>query len=413
MLRKYKRNVSIMSSQQRDAKRKRVQSPADTTRAVRPAEQQPLAPQVAMSTFDKVLEQLMSLVYKWIGLFYVGLLLPRKSFQRVDCLSIADRSAPLPYLTDLIVDYVLTQLLPFSTIFDTQALVGAANDPASEQNVKEGLNQAIIAIKKHFSCIEVMQTTETNTHIKEFFQGNHFITPQAVHHIVQFGIQFKSYLRILLGENEQPDAYFNAVKNLAQRNILNTANLQALGDPAYPQIVRAILWILTAYADWFNVKLIDIADVLATSSMILPNISKAASVYLKSLETEQLHEYRTKAIKEQQRRDGLALRYIDNPTGKDNLLSVEYSIDERYNLAQSTKGLSVLSPASKEQQIQNELYALLKDNDLCITDPALRRLVYLVVNILAAPSLTNPPLQLAKQVCSFCGLFANLTNQIM
>ncbi len=276
----------------------------------------------------QALDEYMKILVNFVVLFFEGLIFPR-SYTMSPHACADGTNALSPKLNPLMVQFVVTQIFPLhhldSAGINAESLQQMIDN--TSVSIHNDLAKQLKTINKSFDCAK----DKTNIDVQ----------------VVSTLAQVKANLAFLLSQQSfaqaTKDSYLNFLKTLNKSNEIIFSDLKALTNSNYKPIVRSLVWLLTAYCDWYGVEIVEIADVQAAARLILP-----------------FEEISHKVID-----------FMLNTKPSNNLLHSPQKIKVMYE----------------------EIYTLLVKNNLFITEAALRRLVYFILNLMSQPLILTKAIQ--------------------
>lgn len=301
--------------------------------------------QEAASSSLEAIDVYMKMFLRFAALFLQGLTMPRsQQFMSVSCLRDLTSTKPPTVLgatskvllTELIVDYLVTQVFPLEQVYESSQIAGTSI---------------------RYVEADVMYFNEFASELpfaKCQPKVVDLVTPggqKSLHRLHSCLISYLSTQTNLLGVTSKENV-LNRLSKLSRIHQPNVSGLKALLNSSYPELVKIIVWYASAFADWFQIDFIEPADVLAVANLLVCNVIFPLHV-----------------DKFVQSREGFIVDLVNN---------------KEYAKQQSPE---------KIEEIYDELYQVFEDNDLYISEPALRNVILLIINILNNESLTAKVLQ--------------------
>jgi hypothetical protein len=296
------------------------------------------------SSLMEAVDDYMKMFLRFAALFLQGLTLPRSQhFMSVSCLrDTASTKQPHTFyggkvvLTELIVDYLVTQVFPLEQVYDSVQLVDTSTFYI----------EGDVLYFQEFAGQLPFAQCQPNT--------KDLISPggqKSIHRLRSSLVSYLTTQQNLHGITTKDNVLLR-LRNLASLHQPVVGSMTSLVNSNFPELVKVMVWYLSAYADWFDVEFCEPADVAAACNLLLTNI-------IFPLRIENLVKTRESFV-------------VDLLTHK------EYARQ--------------LDPA-KVEEIYDELYVVLTNNDLYISEPALRNLTILVINVLNNDTLVAKILQ--------------------
>ncbi len=240
---------------------------------------------VQQKFIDAALDNYLQIMLSVSANFLQGLVYPRSSkYIQVNCDNIRGHSADggslqPPFLTSEMANYVINQILPLQGIYSKGAIresYGTAFDPSKNRQIKEKFDSLLADMKRayekcwpknHMSSFVIDEKVLKDGTVKPIYSFN-MIEDKAIDNMLKAIESLRKELYNKRSLINSLDDAQNIIKEFANHNRLNINSSRFLHDTM--QIVNACIWILSAFSDWFDVQTIEPADVLAMAHILVP-----------------------------------------------------------------------------------------------------------------------------------------------
>ena len=157
----------------------------------------------------------------------------------------------LPMLTPVMLDYIITQVFPLKVLYLEGQITPTYADVVKQENIDKMMVK-FNAIHNKFMNIKAASSAS-------------FITDQVAQNLLKIQDILKHYLQADSSLKTTED-FSRALRQLASHH--NNLNIStSFKTESTNRLVSLIVWLLTAFTDWFGVKVIEVADVVAVASM--------------------------------------------------------------------------------------------------------------------------------------------------
>jgi len=241
-----------------------------------------------MTDLDKAVDSYVTLIMKISAAFLQSLALADARLVNSnveviasDCKNIKSSLVGLPVLNMQMLDYVLTQILPLSTVLKfnlASKQYSTVFDTKLKQSFVKRFNDMIIDKKLLKDCFP--PTTKTSDFIDSFAAEKLLQTRERIYGYLEAQDNLQTY-----------EQYLGCLKALKVHNDLHLTNLDF--TLPFMEFTKLGIWLLTAFADWFGVDVVDPNDVKGMLNIMLSyELLDASMIYTEAYnanDTKLLH----------------------------------------------------------------------------------------------------------------------------
>jgi hypothetical protein len=217
---------------------------------------------------DAAVNTYMSNVLAISANFLKGLTYPRSDiFKRVDCPNINAGIVNLPVFTGEMAEYVITQILPLESIYKKGLIddkYQLAFDRTAKQELQQRFDTLTQSIKYYFkSCWKKEQESQEKK--KPLIP---VLTSEAAEKFLILQSNLRSYLKL---QKDSVKTYEDMMKSLQELSLNNNLYITGSGFASSAEkLVKVLIWVISAYTDWFAIDIVEPSDIHAAVSVILP-----------------------------------------------------------------------------------------------------------------------------------------------
>jgi len=203
---------------------------------------------------DKSVETYMKLVLHVLASFFGSLAnqtmrTATNEIQVATCENVSKKIVSTPIIDMNLLTFVLTQVLPLESILSC----------ASSHEPQKGL-------EAKYKLVITQLIEERAPHLRECLPNHSYIDAQALTLLAQCHQQVKEYM---LASGASEAGGLHAMKELAAvENNLSLYNI-AFADTKLVEMTKLVVWILTAFSDWYGVEVVDANDVYGLVQLML------------------------------------------------------------------------------------------------------------------------------------------------
>lgn len=217
------------------------------------------------SLINSAVDAYMGYVLTLSANFLKGLTFPRSElFKHVTCPNIKLGSVGLPFFTGQMADYVITQILPLENVYK-KGLIDLEYQLAFNKAAQE-------AMQERFQVLaESIQQSYKKCWAKTKEDKKTVYAPVLTQEAAEKFLILRSNLRSFLNLNSGASSYEEMMQALKGLGATNNLYITATGfSNNTEQLVKALVWIISAYADWFDIDVVEQADVHSAVFMLIP-----------------------------------------------------------------------------------------------------------------------------------------------
>ena len=158
-----------------------------------------------------------------------------------------------PYLSEECLLFVMTQILPLQPILQSQTQLAPVDDISIEANrvIIDTLRAKIVYDHPMYKNVDLSR----------------LVDPAVLKKLAELREKLRVYVQQQIKEATREETMY-LLKQLALKNNLFLTNLP-FNQAGLNQLSVLIVWLLTAYADWYGVEMVDTQDVLGMMSMMM------------------------------------------------------------------------------------------------------------------------------------------------
>lgn len=300
---------------------------------------------------NKAVDAYMKFFVKVAAMFMEGLAFQRSSTKTALAMDCSEGT--IPKLNDTMVDYIATQIFPLEGLYKEKSSVDVSTQPVQPYLV------TFEAVMKQLPISTQCGPKLYNDSAVESLKYVRFTVVDFLNNYVnlfdakEIPTEQRAYSIWLL----------RLLTNLAHRNDPAVSGLKALTNPYYADLVRIFVWVISAYTDWLDIDVVEPADILAATYLVTANVKfplgRQASQGTKSV-----------AISRE--------AFISSMTSTSNKANVMIMLKNN---------------ASLLDNIFEEIYEVCVANNLYISEPALRKLAFTIVNLLVEDKVLQEIIQ--------------------